>query len=98
MKNIDDLVSGLRYFRSAYYGEQRELVERLVREGQTPKVMVVALQRLACRPAIVTDCAPGDLFVVRNVANLVPPFEDAAATMAPRRRSSSRCVVCTSST
>jgi carbonic anhydrase len=76
MKNIDDLVSGFRRFQSAYYGERRELVERLVRQGQTPKVMVVACSDSRVDPAIVTDCDPGDLFVVRNVANLVPPFEE----------------------
>lgn len=76
MKNIDDLVTGFGRFRSAYYGERRELVERLVREGQTPKIMVVACSDSRVDPAIVTDCDPGDLFVVRNVANLVPPYEE----------------------
>jgi carbonic anhydrase len=76
MKGIDDLVAGFRRFQSAYYGERRELVERLVRQGQTPKVMVVACCDARVDPAIVTDCDPGDLFVVRNVANLVPPFEE----------------------
>lgn len=76
MKNIDDLVTGFRRFQSAYYGEQRDLVERLVRQGQTPKVMVVACSDSRVDPALVTDCDPGDLFVVRNVANLVPPYEE----------------------
>jgi len=76
MKDIDDLVAGFRRFQSAYYGERRELVERLVRQGQAPKVMVVACCDSRVDPAIVTDCDPGDLFVVRNVANLVPPFEE----------------------
>jgi carbonic anhydrase len=75
MQGIDDLIAGFRRFQSAYYGEQRELVERLVRQGQTPKMMVVACCDSRVDPAIVTDCDPGDLFVVRNVANLVPPFE-----------------------
>jgi carbonic anhydrase len=76
MQGIDDLIAGFRRFQSAYYGEQRELVERLVRQGQTPKMMVVACCDSRVDPAIVTDCDPGDLFVVRNVANLVPPFEE----------------------
>jgi carbonic anhydrase len=76
MKTIEDLVAGFRRFQSAYYGERRELVERLVRQGQAPKVMVVACCDSRVDPAIVTDCDPGDLFVVRNVANLVPPFEE----------------------
>ena len=76
MKEIDSLIAGFRRFQSAYYGEQRELVERLISQGQTPKVMVVACCDSRVDPAIVTDCDPGDLFVVRNVANLVPPYEE----------------------
>ena len=76
MKDIDELVAGFRRFHSAYYGKRPELVERLVKEGQTPKVMVVACSDSRVDPAIVTDCDPGDLFVVRNVANLVPPCEE----------------------
>jgi carbonic anhydrase len=76
MKDVDELVAGFRRFQSAYYGERRELVERLVRHGQAPKVMVVACCDSRVDPAIITDCDPGDLFVVRNVANLVPPFEE----------------------
>lgn len=76
MKDIDDLIAGFRRFQSAYYGERRDLVERLVRQGQTPKVMVVACSDSRVDPAIVMDCDPGDLFVVRNVANLVPPCEE----------------------
>ncbi len=76
MKNVDDLIAGFRRFQSAYYGQRRELVERLARQGQAPKVMVVACCDARVDPAIVTDCDPGDLFVVRNVANLVPPFEE----------------------
>jgi carbonic anhydrase len=76
MRDIEELVTGFRRFQSAYYGERRALVERLVRHGQSPRVMVVACCDSRVDPAIVTDCDPGDLFVVRNVANLVPPFEE----------------------
>lgn len=75
MKIIEELVAGFRRFQAIYYGEQRALIERLVREGQAPQVMVVACSDSRVDPAIVTDCDPGDLFVVRNVANLVPPYE-----------------------
>jgi len=76
MKDIEELAAGFRRFQSAYYGQRRDLVEHLARQGQAPKVMVVACSDSRVDPAIATDCDPGDLFVVRNVANLVPPFEE----------------------
>ena len=75
MKNIEDLIEGFRRFQAAHFGEQRALFERLTREGQSPRIMVIACCDARVDPAIVTDCDPGDLFVVRNVANLVPPCE-----------------------
>ncbi len=75
MKDIEDLVSGFRRFQRRYFGEQRELYERLVRSGQAPRVMVIGCSDSRVDPAIIMDCDPGDLFVVRNVANLVPPYE-----------------------
>jgi carbonic anhydrase len=75
MEDIDDLIDGFGRFRSHYFGAERKLYQRLAREGQSPRVMVVGCCDARVDPAIVTDCDPGDLFVVRNVANLVPPFE-----------------------
>ncbi len=75
MKNIDELIDGFHRFRTHYFGAERQLFQRLAREGQSPRVMVVACCDSRVDPAILTDCDPGDLFVARNVANLVPPFE-----------------------
>ena len=47
----------------------------LSRHGQKPKVMVVACCDARVDPALILQCDPGDLFVVRNVANIVPPYE-----------------------
>ena len=75
MKSIEDLLAGFDRFRRRYFENDRSLYERLTRRGQTPNVMVIACCDSRVDPAIVMDCDPGDVFVVRNVANLVPPCE-----------------------
>lgn len=75
MDEIRKLIDGFGRFRAHYYERDREPYKLLVRQGQSPKIMVIACCDARVDPAIVTDCDPGDLFVVRNVANLMPPFE-----------------------
>lgn len=73
MKQIDDLHSGFARFRANYFAKNRRLFDDLKR-GQNPRFMVIACSDSRTDPAILFDAAPGDLFVVRNVANLVPPY------------------------
>jgi carbonic anhydrase len=72
---IHSLVSGYRKFKAKHY-EQANYYDHLVEYGQKPKVLVVACCDSRVDPAIVTSCQPGELFVVRNVANLVPPYDE----------------------
>jgi len=72
---IDWLLDGFRVFKRHHYSHSPELFHRLTTEGQSPKVAVVACCDSRVDPAIILDAAPGDLFVIRNVANLVPPCE-----------------------
>ncbi|HEY7987369.1 MAG TPA: carbonic anhydrase [Methylophilaceae bacterium] len=74
MTDIKNLVTGFKRFRKSYFGQDQQLFGELKR-GQSPSTLVIACSDSRVDPAIITDCEPGDLFVVRNVANLVPPYE-----------------------
>jgi carbonic anhydrase len=66
------LAEGFLRFRSEVYEPSRPMFERLA-EKQTPKVMMIACSDSRVDPGILCNAEPGELFMVRNVANLVPP-------------------------
>lgn len=74
MHDIPELVSGYRAFRAGRYADQAALYRRLSAQGQSPKTMIIACCDSRADPATIFDAPPGALFVVRNVANLVPPY------------------------
>lgn len=74
MAKFSDMIDGYRRFRDAGWSRERERWSELA-EGQSPKVMVIACSDSRVDPAQIFDAKPGEMFVVRNVANLVPPFE-----------------------
>lgn len=73
---IKQLIDGNKKFRTKYFGENRALFDELVLQGQRPKIMIIACSDSRVDPAMVFNCQPGQLFVVRNIANLVPPCEN----------------------
>ena len=71
---IAELLAGYRRFREIGWKSERERWATL-REGQSPRVMVIACSDSRVDPSQIFDVSPGEIFVVRNVAALVPPFE-----------------------
>lgn len=71
---IDRLLAGYRRFRNVGWTPHRERWATL-REGQQPEVMIIACSDSRVDPSQIFDVDPGEIFVVRNVAALVPPFE-----------------------
>ncbi|MEH6661590.1 MAG: carbonic anhydrase [Parasphingorhabdus sp.] len=74
MTKFTDLLDGYRRFRSEQWKMQRERWDEL-KEGQSPKVMIIACSDSRVDPTQIFDTNPGETFIVRNVAALVPPFE-----------------------
>lgn len=75
MKNLEKLVSGYKRFLNADYQDYKGRYQSLADNGQAPKIMVIACSDSRVNPDLIFNTAPGDIFVVRNVANLVPPYE-----------------------
>jgi len=71
---MQELLAGYRRFRAETWPRERDRFETLAEHGQSPRTMVVACSDSRVDPQMVFSAAPGELFVVRNVANLVPPY------------------------
>jgi carbonic anhydrase len=69
------LLAGYHSFMGGRYTSESERYRNLARNGQTPETMIIACCDSRAAPETIFDAGPGELFVVRNVANLVPPYE-----------------------
>ncbi|AZO17855.1 carbonic anhydrase [Mesorhizobium sp. M2A.F.Ca.ET.043.05.1.1] len=71
----EHLLAGYRNFMSGRYPTESDRYRSLARDGQAPETMIVACCDSRSAPEAIFDAGPGELFVLRNVANLVPPYE-----------------------
>lgn len=75
MPEFNALVEGYHRFRSESYLKQKTRYDELASDGQAPPIMVISCCDSRVDPATVFDTVPGQVFALRNVANLVPPYE-----------------------
>jgi carbonic anhydrase len=69
------LIDGYGAFTSGRLQSEQDRYRELAERGQTPEIMVIGCCDSRVSPEVIFDARPGELFVVRNVANLVPPYE-----------------------
>lgn len=74
MQEMQKFIHGFRSFQEDYFSEDRELFDRL-KQGQRPRVVLIGCSDSRVDPSMMVRSEPGELFIVRNVANLVPPCE-----------------------
>lgn len=74
-KEIIKLIAGYQHFHQQHFQQEDTEFRRLARDGQSPRVAMIACSDSRVDPSLVTDSKLGELFVIRNVANLVPPYQ-----------------------
>jgi carbonic anhydrase len=80
MVDVNKLLAGYKNFYQKYFLDDKKLYEGLAQSGQSPKSLVIACSDSRVDPSIILDTDPGDIFVIRNVANLIPPFQEDTST------------------
>ncbi len=72
---MQKLVQGIHQFQTQIFSTHRELFERLDRQDQTPETLFITCSDSRISPNLITQTQPGELFILRNVGNLIPPYE-----------------------
>jgi carbonic anhydrase len=74
----EDLLARLSRFEKQFFPRYEKSYRRLVEEGQQPKTLFIGCSDSRIVPYVLMDCGPGELFIARNVGNLVPPWDMSA--------------------
>jgi carbonic anhydrase len=73
---MDSIIDGVSHFRSVVFPKHRSLYQSLVHNGQKPKALLISCADSRVVPEFITQSEPGEMFVCRNVGNIVPPFSE----------------------
>ncbi|MBL8644892.1 MAG: carbonic anhydrase [Rhodospirillaceae bacterium] len=71
---MDKFIAGYHQFRDSYFNQNKDFLKALMGRPQTPKAMMISCSDSRIDPGLKFGAEPGDIFMVRNVANLVPPY------------------------
>jgi carbonic anhydrase len=77
---VQELIAGIHKFRSEEFGQYKALFQRLAEEGQNPHTLFITCSDSRVLAELITQSKPGDLFVVKNVGNIVPPSTATGST------------------
>jgi len=88
---MDKMIEGYRRFIAQGWPDRRALFQDLAEHGQAPRAMIVACADSRVDPGMIFDAGPGEMFVVRNVANLIPPMRRMAPSTPPPPPWNSAC-------
>ena len=73
---MEKLISGIHRFRKQYWSENQELFRRLAEHGQSPEALFITCCDSRVIPTVITHANPGDLFILKNMGNFVPPYSE----------------------